>query len=159
MSSTSVGSTRRGHRMPVLLRVSPVCRSCQHRCCPPPSQTFSYYVMSLNGILMPRARGKCRAILLGSPTGNCPKGLGLLHRTHAIFLGGVSARCCPRKGGGASAEHLPIPLGRTSRARHPRRAGHPGIHAVLIVDAFRGILTARRNLLVCAQKPYLAKKR
>ena len=26
----------------MLLRVSPVCRSCQHRCCPPPSQIFSY---------------------------------------------------------------------------------------------------------------------
>ena len=26
----------------MLLRVSPVCRSCQHRRCPPPSQIFSY---------------------------------------------------------------------------------------------------------------------
>ena len=43
VSSTSVGSTRQGHnRLPVLLCVSQVCRSCQHRRCPPPSQTFSY---------------------------------------------------------------------------------------------------------------------
>ena len=51
---------------------------------------------------MPRERGKCRAILLGSPIGNCSKGLFLLHCAPAIFLGGVSARRRPRKGGGSS---------------------------------------------------------
>lgn len=43
--------------------------------------------MSLNGILMPRERGKCLAILLGFPIGNCSKGLGLLHRTPSFSVG------------------------------------------------------------------------
>ena len=55
---------------------------------------------------MPRARGKCRALLLGSPIGNCSKGLFLLRRAHAlfahaIFLVGLSARRRQHKGGGS----------------------------------------------------------